>query len=235
MKKKNIFLRSALIILVMTLVGATIFAGNTALAKYTAAASGTATGKVAKWSILVEDVELGEVDIADPDIDFTDYLTINLFDTILCDGGISDDDEPEQHVTEKMIAPGTKGSLSGLVITNASDVDALIVVKVELSNAVTGVDVLGQLTITGSNWDGTTDTFEISQEVARGDDLVITDADFGWTWPMDDGTSGTNSLGIDSALLSGEGYEEDNPIGFAANTDNELITATVSIVAVQIN
>ena len=54
--KKNKFLRMAVALLVVASVCACLFAGNTTLAKYTAAASGEAAVDVAKWSIMVKEV-----------------------------------------------------------------------------------------------------------------------------------------------------------------------------------
>ena len=138
MRTKNTFLRMAVALLAVASLCACLFAGNTTLAKYTAAASGTATVDVAKWSILVR--EVGAVD----DVAFTDWteiaetanvkktnLTLGLFETIK---DTNTNMGPENHVAgdPDFLAPGTMGSFGDLAICNASDVNVDIFVELKL-------------------------------------------------------------------------------------------------------
>jgi len=86
MKSKNIYLRSAMAILVVASLCACLFASNTTLAKYTAAGSGDANIDVAKWSIFVKEATSADLVI--------DHDSECLYDP----GHVCEDANPSTHV-----------------------------------------------------------------------------------------------------------------------------------------
>ena len=116
--KRSPFMRIAGVMLGASLLMTCVISGT--LAKYTSAATGSATATVAKWS-----VEVNGTDIAK-----NDAVTFNLFDTV----NEADTTTDEDNVTTGKIAPGTGGSFA-LKIDNKSEVDATYTIALTETNA----------------------------------------------------------------------------------------------------
>lgn len=126
--KKNKVLLLGIITVFVAIFSLTLVSGT--WAKYTSTVSGADTAKVAKWAWKVNDADLtlGTT---------TGTVQFNLFDTVL-DTATGNDGKPDTDVkpgTETpIIAPGTKGSFE-LKVTNASEVNGTLKVKLEQSGA----------------------------------------------------------------------------------------------------
>lgn len=105
--KKNLFFKLGLFCAALVLV-ATCFITN-AWAKYTKTVSATDTARVAKF----------EVAVKNNDNPITDNTTIDIFTTQL--DHIKKDDNSNNVVTDKLVAPGSKGSFN-IVVENTSEV-----------------------------------------------------------------------------------------------------------------
>lgn len=105
--KKNLFFKLGLFCAALVLV-ATCFITN-AWAKYTKTVSATDTARVAKF----------EVAVKNNDNPITDNTTIDIFTTQL--DHIKKDDNGNNVVTDKLVAPGSKGSFN-IVVENTSEV-----------------------------------------------------------------------------------------------------------------
>jgi len=212
MKKKNPFLQGAVWLLVITMLGVCAMAGNTTSAYYTASATGNASAGVAKWSILVggEDI-VGVTDLT--------TLEIGLFETILCDGGTTDNNAKEQHVTEGLFAPGTKGSMAGLEVVNASDVTADVEVSIEWvyndapANAGIVTDLKTRFTLA--------DIIVPLTTLDPGDKIEFEDTDCAWSWAWGTDSNGDTAIGKAAAALAG--------------TASPLVKAVVTVTATQVN
>ena len=108
--RKNKMMRTASALLVATLLTTSVISGT--FAKYTSAASGSDSARVAKWSFKV-----GGTDIVT-----TNTVTFNLFNTV----NEADTTTAETHLQNtdgSIIAPGTGGSFD-IVLENKSEVTA---------------------------------------------------------------------------------------------------------------
>ena len=200
MKKKSVFLRSAVVLLVVAMVGATLFAGNTTLARYRASAIGTVSADVAAWSILVNDVDIALVSTFELDAEVLDW------GYGFSAGG------PDARVREGMIAPGTLFGLGEVEIENASDVWVDIIVSIELDGptALLAHDCF--------DFDGEADLPVWSEaagvwsatftNVEPGETVDIEDDDFVWVWEFTPDEAAPND---------NEGCEGCTAIGVAAN------------------
>ena len=286
MKKKNTLLRAAMALFVVATLCACLFAGNTTLAKYTAAATGTADVNIAKWSIKV--LKAGEIASADVYehetpacggvIDSSGVCTLGcftakaydegdllpgeweeiatgekvenlkfgLFETVECtaeSGG-------EIHVRPTYIAPGTKGNLNVVDVHNTSDVTADITVVLAFTFDSGAAGQLLKSRIKFFESDGTTavalaagDKISVTYRLAPGEKVSDVTAPAGaaasWLWSFLDTKTATNAtddpLGLNAALGIATGYIDDNEIGIAARTNNDLCTVAVAVYAVQVD
>ncbi|MDR0530830.1 MAG: hypothetical protein LBG83_02030 [Oscillospiraceae bacterium] len=113
MLKKNYFLRAAVLLLALCTLTASVFLGSGTMAKYYASAEGTASARVAKFSVEVQAVDIAQAS--------SPTFTVNLFDSLKEINGTT----AEDHVatSPKLIAPGTGGPLlQDIVVTNKSEV-----------------------------------------------------------------------------------------------------------------
>ena len=123
-KKKNVLMRSAGLLLVLVLV-TSCFVGST-FAKYTVGGKGTDTARVAKFGV-----------------------TITAEGTMFAEEYATDDGDVKEIIsksvvsTEKVVAPGTKGNMSSIVLKGKPEVAVRVEYKVntfELTGWQTGDD-----------------------------------------------------------------------------------------------
>ena len=123
-KKKNVLMRSAGLLLVLVLV-TSCFVGST-FAKYTVGGKGTDTARVAKFGVTItaEGTMFAE-EYATDDGDVKEIITKSVVST------------------EKVVAPGTKGNMSSIVLKGKPEVAVRVEYKVntfELTGWQTGDD-----------------------------------------------------------------------------------------------
>ena len=120
--KKNRVLRLMCIVLLFTLISTCMMTGT--LAKYVTVGSGSDTARVAKWGVLVDAATsasgLFSTTYATHDSDYGGALSV-----------ISSS-------TDKVVAPGTNGSITGFSITGTPEVACRITVDVDASSVLTG-------------------------------------------------------------------------------------------------
>lgn len=104
--KKNIAMRVAAFLFILTMISTCAFA--TTFAKYTTSDSTTDTARVAKWGVEVE-------------VSGYDVFNTNYNDTV-----ISSDD------TQNVVAPGTSGDLTCISITGTPEVDVNVAFTADL-------------------------------------------------------------------------------------------------------
>ena len=133
-KKKSVFLRSAILLLVVAMVGATLLAANTTLARYRSIAVGTADAEIAAWSITLD----GDcITTMDGDFDFD--LVIVEWTGAPHTAAFGDEGTPweeDDQVNEGFFAPGTIATFGLPEIVNESDVTALITVTITVDDDI---------------------------------------------------------------------------------------------------
>ena len=204
--KKNNFLRIAAITVVMAMFATCILSGTTTLAKYASAATGSAGADIAAWKDIMFDTD---------DVIAGTIATADLFGNIQHHAAGDDQDK---------LAPGTFGDLSGLDITNGSDVDITVTVEIDLDN-LSGVAATlpATFTINGTAITaGGKVTFTTPVIPAQGGIYTLLATDFAWDWDFDDGD--TTDLGEGT-----EGWAIDTPIGIAGGS----ISLPVAVYAIQ--
>ena len=183
--KKNIVLRIAAVVLMLSLVTA-CFASST-FAKYTSAGKADSIARVARWSITMDGKDLA---IAGDDA----LVSFNLFDTIYDTNGGATETDVKAGSDVAIIAPGTKGAFTFDNITNASEVTAKIDIyldKVELSDTTLPIQFTkGSTTLSASE---TTPIF--TKTLAAGETFEITDA-INWVWAFDGSDTVDTALGV---------------------------------------
>ena len=232
MKKQNLFLRLAAVLMVAALFAGCILSGTTTLAKYTSTASGTAKAQVAKWSIDISGTDIAASAVTN--------LNIDLFGTLLED----DVSTSESHVVKNIalsadvtagngrVAPGTGGTFAGLVITNKSEVYAEYTVTISSITA-------GSIPLEFSFDGGTTwvKPAAVSSEslvldnsgggYAPNDATAVADmGDIQWRWAFDEYGTGTAGLASESSDVA------DTTLGKVGTAE---ATVTISITATQMD
>ena len=147
-QRKNVFLRCAVPVMVVAMVCASIYAGNTTLARYTAAASGSAQAEVAVFSVIVNTVDIAQngnnTILPNPTANVLND-SFSLFSSVLDTADTADTADhvsgqgwgnPDANVSQpasgnRKIAPGTHGEFQ-IAAQNRSDV------TVDLTFALTG-------------------------------------------------------------------------------------------------
>ena len=179
--KKNIVLRIAAVVLMLSLVTA-CFASST-FAKYTAAGSATSVARVAKWDIDVGTD--GHLTAANPVIKF------NLFDTILDSNDAAESDVVAAN-SDVVIAPGTKGAFTFETITNKSEVTAEVTVLIKsIENAAKIPVVLKQ----GDNELKAGDKIVDAEKVAANGG-TLAGVPVNWEWIFNGSDAFDTSLGV---------------------------------------
>ncbi len=154
--KKNIVLRIAAVVLMLSLVTA-CFASST-FAKYTAAATGETTLKVAKWSIVAGKDSANAVEIAGKN-DATFEILNTITDTNAADAQASD-----------LICPGTQGEFS-FYLKNDSEVKADYTITLDKTGLAGLADVI---TFTDNN--------TLTGTLDKGGEKTVTVT---WEWPFE--------------------------------------------------
>ncbi|MBR6034362.1 MAG: hypothetical protein IKP28_06590 [Clostridia bacterium] len=210
--KNNRLAKFLIILLALTMVVIILVAGT--YAKYTSTATGTASAKVAKWSIELAGTEIAT---ATPQT-----VTIDLFETILDSDLTSAEQNVAANATDHLIAPGTSGQFS-LTIENKSEVDAEYTLDATVTNDddipiefkvndgawVTSLDGLDTSSATGLNM-GATDTITIQ-----------------WRWAFT-GAGSTN-------YQTNQTNTTDTALGIAARTARPEVSVEIAVVASQVD
>jgi len=234
-KKKNVFLRLALVLLVATTICANLFAGNTTVAYYAAQATGTGNAQIAKFDVLVNDKILAAGMASGGEV--FNSGTLNLFNTIEEWTGVASTDGTAGQMDVQVVnasgvntkmAPGTRGSL-GVKITNKSDVAISYTITVKTGTvalstsapklqfddgnggAYTAAAVPSSnatlATVTGTLAVGSTSAQEATKTIK-------------WQWPFNDGSSaGTYPVNADL----------DTPVGITPGNYTIPVTVTVDV------
>ena len=110
-------------------------------AKYASTSSGSDTARVAKWSIEVEDTEIG---VAGPTT-----VKFDLFQTVNDTGNAANDEDVKDGTGDThIIAPGTAGSFE-ITIENLSEVNAKYTITLEETNPS---ELPLQYSVDGTTW-----------------------------------------------------------------------------------
>lgn len=117
--KKNIMMRIASVLMIAVLLTTCVISGT--FAKYVSEVTATTSVKVASW-----DVVFGNL-TEDPE---THNYSFNFFDTLIDTASLNGEAETDVDTSEKLIAPGTKGSFT-FNITNNSEVTAKIEIVIK--------------------------------------------------------------------------------------------------------
>lgn len=209
--KKNMFLRVASVLLVLTLLSACAISGT--FAKYTAEAKAEDSARVAKWSFKVDKTNIAT----------SETFTFDLFKTIEDEAGGKEDDVAKAGEGETpIIAPGTSGKIS-LVLKNDSEVSANYAVTFSANEA--GVPL--EFSSDGTTWE--TDITKLN--IAASDSTKLAYASgtatvtLQWRWAF-------------TSTEEGWDDDKDNALGKAAAADvinaaTPKITATIT--ATQVN
>lgn len=113
--KKNFMMRIAAVLLVLVLLTTCVISGT--FAKYVTSDQGEDEARIAKWGVIVT-------------LDDFDMFDANYNNTVISANG-----------TDKVVAPGTTGTLAGISITGAPEVK--VEVKFEATLTLTGWEVAG--------------------------------------------------------------------------------------------
>lgn len=137
--KKNKTMSLIAIALLIAMIALILVSGT--YAKYTSSTTGTATARVAKWSIT----------FGGNDITASNTFTFNLFDTINDTKDGSTETDVTSAGSDKVIAPGTTGSFE-VQLTNASEVSAECSVDYTVVN---NNNIPIEFSTDGTNWSTT--------------------------------------------------------------------------------
>lgn len=205
--KKNKMMRLASGLLVAVLLTTSMISGT--FAKYVSTASGSDTARVAKWDIEVNDNKLA---VKNAEVKF------DLFGTIKDSNGDNETDVKKGSETEKIIAPGTKGSFE-FKIENLSEVNAKYTIEFEETNAG---NVPIQYSVDGNTWVDSADDLETSvkdKEINMGEAAKAETVY--WRWVYEGGTGSH----------AGQTDETDTALGLKG-TDTVMIKATITVTQV---
>ncbi len=231
--KKNRLMRASVLLLVLTLV-TSCFVGGT-FAKYVSEGEGEDSARVAKWGVKVEVTGDGFHET---------YGKNDQNTTIPGDNSIS------VSATEKVVAPGTKGTFGGVTITGTPEVAVKVdtIATVDLSgwNVADGgefycplVFKIGDQTINGLDYSssnaGGEGSFESAIKTAiqkattkvyqAGTNLEEVGADitYSWEWPFENATGKAANQSDELDTLLGNNAADGN-----APTINITVTTTVT-------
>lgn len=234
MKKSNKLMRASSILLVLTLI-TSCFVGGT-FAKYVTEDEGKDSARVAKWGVEVEVTGDGFKTEYGKD----DTNAGNVGNTVI------------SSTTDKVVAPGTKGTFGGVKITGTPEVAVKIktTADVQLSgwNVGTGSEFycplvlkIGDETINGLDYSSSTaggeGSFEnaikeaiqeaTSKEVAAGTDLsdIGKSITYSWEWPFENATGTETNQDDELDTLLGNNAAD----GDIGNDPTIAITVTTTV------
>ena len=187
--KKNMIMRFASLLLVVTLLSTCAISGT--FAKYTSGKSAFDTATVAKWSFKV-----GGADIA------SNSFSFNLFDTINDTGN----SVAETDVALGMIAPGTAGSFA-LELKNESEVTAQYAIDYTVTNTS---NIPIKFSVDGKTWtDDLADvTASDATKLAVGAEAQTITVQWMWAFEGSDntdtnlGTAGTAEVTVSASVTA---------------------------------
>jgi len=206
--KKNIPLRLATLLMIVTLLSTCLISGT--FAKYIAASSGSASAKVASWSIAVND---SEIVTENPSIDF------ELFSTVNEAGGTTADTD----IKSGKIAPGSGGSFA-FDVDNYSDVTAKYSIALTVTN---NSNIPIQYSTDKTNWsDSITaiNTALADKNIAVG--AATATHTVYWRWAFE---------GSEAGAYSGQTDATDTSLGTTAQGTAPQISVTATITATQVD
>lgn len=184
MKKNKIF-TLGLIAAFVAILSLTLVAGT--FAKYTSTVTGNDSARVAKWGFTLNDENL----------DLTQNVELNLFDTILDTDGQAETDVKKGQ-TEKIIAPGTSGKFE-FSVKNASEVNALFNMTLTFTNE--------KAIPLEFSFDNGTTWVKYSEAVTTGDVELNMDATdptkvtVQWKWAFDGNDVTDTTLGVEGTAV----------------------------------
>lgn len=184
--KKNRLMRIAALLLVLTL-ATSCFVGGT-FAKYTSEFTAEDSARVAEWAFSVGPDASSTVSV---DLAVDKTFTFELFDSIV--DTVDGNDDADVDDSAKIIAPGTKGSIT-VVLKNDSEVNATYAVDYTETNEA-GVPL--KWSLNGTDWEDAITTFnKAATAIAMDATAEIT---LHWMWAFDGDDGVDTDLGIDGS------------------------------------
>jgi len=203
--KKNKTMRLIAIALLIAMIALILVSGT--YAKYTSSTTGTASARVAKWSIT----------FGDEDIMASNTFTFNLFDTIKDTDGSTETDVKSAN-SDKVIAPGTTGNFE-VQLTNASEVSAEYAIDYTVVN---DNNIPVEFSTDGTNWSSTLEDVTATT-IAAGTPTTIK---IQWRWAYE-----VQDAGSDPATYS-QRDEQDTTLGKAGSA---TLQVTAKVTATQVD
>lgn len=181
--KRSPFLRVAAVMVLLCLAFTCILSGT--LAKYTSTASGSASARVAKWEIKINNREISTGTAV------TD-LSLDLFATVGDDEALTTDDVNVDNGTPTaIIAPGTGGQFA-LKIDNTSEVNAKYSLTFDETNAA---NIPIQYSLDGQDWKDDITDVKIENKAIGMKTGTFTDTIY-WRWTFAGDDTADTALGI---------------------------------------
>ncbi|MDR0530829.1 MAG: hypothetical protein LBG83_02025 [Oscillospiraceae bacterium] len=166
MLKKNYFLRAAVLLLALCTLTASVFLGSGTMAKYYASAEGTASARVAKFNVVIDNKAIEANQLT--------FTGVPIWDLVVPDDtGTKNNQDPNVKQgtgTQPIIAPGTKLVIDAAdlvkTVVNNSEVDVRVKYQVQLATNSTPLTFAGGSTLAvAPNW---TDIFDATYKYSGG-------------------------------------------------------------------
>ena len=188
MNKNNKLLKVTCLALFVSVIACVLVAGT--YAKYTSVASGSDSAVVAKW-----DIKAG---VKDNELSITGsnaQVAFNLFDTILDEDGLEENDVIKENGKVVKVAPGTSGSFE-LSVKNDSEVNAeySITFEVDSSKLPQGTTFPLEFKVNDGEW--TNSLSQVSATALKMNESDIVTVKWRWAYETQSGNANDTTLGI---------------------------------------
>ncbi|MDR1805994.1 MAG: hypothetical protein LBQ80_04395 [Clostridium sp.] len=218
-------LRISLLLLVLAISAASLYAGAPTTAKYVAEASGTATGRAAKWDIELKVGSGSYTDIAN--------FTVDLFTTVYEGSDLSTVEDGTAHLSADKIAPGTGGKFT-ISAKSLSEVACTIAITATANNA--GVPIKWSTTGNGTDWNTTFPTLPTATAttINAGDNganpVSVT---IYWQWAF--GSAGGAVSGLNNQTFASTPVQTDATDTALGTAATAAPTVTITVTATQVD